>query len=192
MRRCDLRERHFTATRICVLSTQQRALYCTKGRPVDAVHGLVHLESLGLHFGAKINGRVVVQPASRAHRRARMPRASSQNRHLRSLWCPHDVAGLTNSHAVFAFSAHGAQLLQDQFEETQLRVGVVFTLHHLGELPALILDVILQTPQPPAARNSGVTQGYARRAGLHTVCSALRRARRAITSTRPPPRSRLA
>ena len=60
---------------VCVRACVKESLYTflwktvkkINRRPVVAILGLVHLERLGLHFGSKIDCRVVVQPAPGAH-----------------------------------------------------------------------------------------------------------------------------
>ena len=79
---------------------------------------------------------------------------------------------LTHLHAVFALAAHGAELLQHQLEEIQLRVGVMLALH-LGEISALVLDVIFQTLQPPALSSPAVTQGDAHRRAVSHTCAGM-------------------
>jgi hypothetical protein len=47
----------------------------------------------------------------------------------------------------------------------------MLALHHLGEISALVLDVIFQTLQPPASSSPAVMQGDAHRGAVSHTCA---------------------
>jgi len=69
----------------------------------------------------------------------------------------HWAFGAFNSQAFFSPAADRAKLFQNQFEQEQFRVRVLFAVHELCQFPLFVLDVVLDTLQSPAQHTSSTT-----------------------------------